>query len=221
MLPQVFQVPALESCNQNIVYVPPDVESKYNTPYFDVYITDQALKNNNMGAMVLHLPNQEKKIIYRSASLAGSPFCLYELYSKRQVTTIINLIDRTIGHAQFLKALEEDEFRSIGGEWYVQVFHYGVEPGTTVDAQFFAVITDIIKQIIHAKGDVLIHCLSGEHDTGVIFAILQKCYNKIPIKIIKTNALCHIGPMEYQYQRESYKIVSQVIDEYPCNLLVE
>ena len=127
-----------------------------------------------MGAMVLHLPNQQKKTVYRSASLAGPPFCLNELFSKRHVANIINLIDRTIAHAPFLKALEEDEFRAIGGEWYFQVLNFGVTPETVVNDHFFQMITDIIKQIIHTRGDVLIHCVSGEHDTGIIFAILQK-----------------------------------------------
>ncbi|RUR08911.1 hypothetical protein [Legionella sp. km772] len=221
MLPQEFQVPSLKYCNQKIVYIPASVEDKYNSPYFDVYMTDQVLKNNNMGAMVVNLPNKQKKIVYRSASLAGSPFCLNELVSKRQVNTIVNLIARPIAHAQFLQALEEDEFRSIGGASYFHVLNYGVTPDTIVNAQFFQLITTIIKQILHTKGDVLIHCVSGEHDTGIIFAILQKCYNKIPVDIIKKSTLCHIGPQVYSYQKASYNILSQVIDEYPCSLLTE
>ena len=220
MLPKTLQIPAIDQCNQKIVYVPQSEEKYYNTPLFDANLTEMVLKNNNFGASIFFLPNHEKKIVYRSANLAGSPLCLYTLVNKYHVKTIINLISTETGHGPQLKILEESLFQTIGGQNYIHILNYQVTPGITIiNDNLFQNITNIIKQIINTDGDVLVHCLAGAHDTGTVFGIMQKCYNKLPIDMIKKNAACHMGSQNYSYQKKVFDLVSQIIDQYPCSLL--
>ena len=92
--------------------------------------------------------------------------------------------------------------------------------GTTLNAEdpdvFNKKITTILRYIQAQEGNVLIHCLAGQHLTGVIFGVLQKCYNKLPLTVIKKNAECHMGVPLSRYAQKAHDKTLALIDAFPC-----
>lgn len=217
VFPASSQVKALQYCNQPIA----DMDNSLNATGkdFDLALAMRVLTHNNIGASVFSLGPTLQKTIYRSANLAQSPTCLDELVKQRKVTTIINLYSGTFANAQTLNALEQNEFQSAGGESYVSINNFMVDAKRMTMNELNQRIASIIKFIVNSNDNVLIHCLVGENDTGVIFGVLQKCYNKRPMQEISHNASCHMGRYSTAYEAKAYQNVIHIIDQYPCDLL--
>ena len=163
--------------------------------------------------MITHSFFHRAKKIYRSAYLATSPLCITSL-KKNGVSTIINLYSGNSGYAKQLLTLERQIAKSNRIDNYIAIDGFQYDAPIPL-AKMNAKITTILKKIIHAPNDVLIHCYAGEHDTGVIFGIVNKCFNKLSLSAIKKNASCHMET-NTPYGKEAIKKVLHLIKQYPC-----
>ncbi len=212
--PKKLQVDALTSCNQETI----STKLQPGMPSFDATLTDLILRHNNIGGSVVNFPNQSK-VVYRSANLGGSPLCLQELHQIRKVDTIFNLSNSPIGHQSQQTMLEENLFESLGGDAYVKIFNIALQPQSKITKEYYLNVAKVIHYINDAQGNVLIHCLAGEHVTGVIFGVMQKCYNQIPIEFVKKNTRCHFGQAQTQYMHDMANLAIKIIEDYPCAIL--
>lgn len=217
VFPESIRVEALQHCNQPVAGMDNDLNAKGKD--FDLALATRVLKYNNIGGSIFTISPKVKKTIYRSANLAQSPRCLDELVNQRKVTTIINLYSGTYANAQILNALEQNEFQTVGGDSYVLINNFMVDTDQMALSELNQRIASIIKLMVNTPDNVLIHCLVGENDTGVIFGVLQKCYNKRPLQEISNNASCHMGRYSTAYESKAYQNALKIIDQYPCDLL--
>ena len=212
--PTKLQVDALTSCNQETF----SNKLQPGMSTFDATITHLIMRHNNMGGSVINFPNHSK-VVYRSANLAGSPLCLQELHQIRKVNTIINLSTSIIGHQSQQTLLEESLFESLGGDAYVQIFNIKFNPQTKITKAYYHNVAKVIHYINDAQGNVLIHCVIGGHSAGVVFGVMQKCYNKIPIDLIKKSTMCHLGQPQTPYLHDMSNLAIKIIEDYPCEIL--
>ncbi|CDZ75913.1 Protein tyrosine/serine phosphatase [Legionella massiliensis] len=214
--PATLQVKSINECKET-----PATIKKTND--LNIQLVNALFHDQNLGATVLNLPGNKHKIVYRSANLAGAPLCMKSLVEQRQVHTIVNLYSGKRGYNRELVALEKAVFNDVGGKEYIQIqdfFTTHVEPSQipALNKQ----IAQIAKTIANSEGNVLVHCLVGEHDTGVIFGVLQKCYNKLPIKQVINEMGCHLTQdISPAYQRAAFNSVAKLIKEFPCELINE
>jgi hypothetical protein len=138
------------------------------------------LSNGNNFAYTDIIVNSNKKRIYRSGYLTYSPACIKEL-SENNLKLVINISytgdneDNKENHYNINNLLtnaEKDQFSFFGVKNYykfnIDKFHQFYDDNE---------IANIITYIKYYTGDILIHCYSGIHRTGMIFGIIQKCLN--------------------------------------------
>lgn len=213
--PVDLQVESIGDCSETSTNLP---ENEKN---MNLVLFANLLKNQNMGGSLIKLPGGKNKIVYRSANLAGAPLCINSLVKRRQVTLIMDLYAGKLGYSEQLTALEKAIFKESGGQIYTQPLDfYSVDVKPAVQRIINKEIVRIIHNIIREEGNVLVHCLTGEHDTGVIFGILQKCYNKLTPKQIEENMMCHsTKKLSTDYQKNAYKNVIGIINQFSCEWL--
>ncbi len=211
--PHTLQLDALENCDQNPLTLNTDLN--VDSPEFDNLLADSALSHNNLGGAIINFTQNLRKSVYRSAVLSASPLCLQELVKKRHVSTIINLYEQAHSYKDELILLEQKIFQANGGEHYVRILNLRIDKLEN-HASFHKKITTVLKYIQADEGNVLVHCLAGEHLTGVVFGVLQKCYNKLPINVIEENAECHMGKSLNSYTKKSHDDTLTLIKEFPC-----
>ena len=66
-----------------------------------------------------------------------------------------------------------------------------------------------------SEGNVLIHCMGGEHNTGVIFAILRKLYQQVDLDVIIQEYKCHCGWVSDDTLNGVYQVNIDIIKEFP------
>lgn len=209
-----IQVKKLKNCNQNRTFV-----RKGSADQKSISLLEAMKNHNNVGASVVKFRNK-KKIVYRSANLAEAPLCLQDVVRDGKVKTIIDLHSGTVGFEAEVRNLEASVFTRLGGETYIFINDYMVDSPNYSASQMNTRIASIIKLIASSDGNVLIHCLTGEHDTGVIFGVIQKCYNGIPIEQISKNLACHMAHMNSShYAISTYEIANNLIKNFSCDLL--
>jgi|GEM_PF-1861455 hypothetical protein len=211
-----LQVSNVKHCNSSYVNNLPNPK-KIGRVLFNNALFFSVLKNNNLGAVKILFRNGERKTVYRSAYLAGSPLCIHAL-SKRKIQTVVNLYSGHLGYAAHMHSLEAAIFKANGVRHYLRINNYMVDALRLPQKKLNNKIANIIKKIITAKGNVLIHCYTGEHDTGVIFGVLNKCLNKQSPKAIQENTSCHMGHTS-KYGQKTYLRVTKIIRHFPCSLL--
>ena len=129
---------------------------------------------------------------------------------------MINLYYGELGYAESLLPLEKDIALSNGLEDYINIEGYMVNALKLSNEALNEKISSILRAIETAKGNVLIHCYTGEHDTGVIFGILNKCYNHLPLESIYNNLMCHMETKS-AYGKKTTARAIQIIKAYPCS----
>ncbi|WP_133128803.1 tyrosine-protein phosphatase [Legionella nagasakiensis] len=213
---QLEQVSSCDSSYEDEVYDNLFKLKKTDKVGFDNKLFFIVMKTNNLGGVKVLFPGNHK-LVYRSAYLAGSPMCIQSL-SKSGIKTVINLYSGKVGYAEHLYPLESTIFKANGVQEYIQINHYMVDASHQSPDKLNPKITEIIKRIAMAKGNVLIHCYSGEHDTGVIFGVLNKCFNHQSLKSIEEDTKCHMG-FQSAYEKITYHRVMDIIRQFPCKLL--
>lgn len=213
-----LQVSQIKFCNSLTIDNLPE-RSKIGKNEFDNKLYYSVLADNNLGGIKVLFPGNQEKIVYRSSYLAGAPLCIQSL-SQNGVRTVINLYSGNLGYAPYLYPLEKNIFQENNVRDYIQIQEYMVNALELAPEELNLKIVDIIKKIASAKENVLIHCYSGTYDTGVIFGILSKCYNKQSLDNIRQEALCHIGG-SLGYQRTGFPRIMKIIEQFPCELLAQ
>lgn len=211
-----LQVEQVTACNSAYVggILPAKTIDKRN---FNNQLYNQVLHKNNVGGIKIKLPNKSSKVVYRSSYLVGAPICLSNL-QKLGVNTIVNLYSGKLGYAKKLAPLEQKMSKVNNIKNYIHIQGYGFDDLKLTSKKLNLKIASIIKQIVTVKGNVLIHCYTGEHDTGIIFGVLNKCYNKQSLSSIDKDTMCHMGDRT-NYQQVTYKRVIDIVKQFPCELL--
>lgn len=212
-----LQVEEIAQCNSSYVISMPLLSNKKSAVVqFNNNLFDALLKNNNLGGIKVKFPGQKSKIVYRSSYLAGAPLCIQSL-AFNGVKTIINLYDGNKGYAQQLYQIELVLAKENDIENYTLIRDYLVNQDVSY-SKLNQKIIEVIHDIANAKGDVLIHCYTGEHDTGVIFGVLNKCINNQPLSVIKKNMICHMDSGA-GYGIHTTKRAYDIIEQFPCDSL--
>lgn len=182
-------------------------------------IVKNVLESQNMGAAIFTFPGGRKKTVYRGSFMTGNPTCIQNLVKTKGVESIVNLYSGDIGaHIQ----LANDErliFEKAGGHSYFQVLNYDYKLARTPENTVINKVVEIIKTIESAPGNVFVHCFGGIHRTGIAFAVMQKCLNKLPIEQVISEYRCH-ALYENEARQGGRKEENElVIQHFPCNLL--
>jgi hypothetical protein len=186
---------------------------------FDTKIMNFVLRYNNMGGTIVKFPSGNKTV-YRASFLSGNETCISNLVNKGNVKTIVNLYGGKLATQNELAIKEKTLFQQHGGQLYINILNYNHEIGENNDKQaIFKKVKSIIKQIEKSEGNVLIHCYGGVHRTGIIYGVMQKCLNKLPIDKVIEEYKCHTG-YESPKLPGGYKAENiTIIEEFPCETL--
>lgn len=218
--PRAIQVNTVPECNEAKTHLPNSRNQLDQSFNFELYT--HALGHDNLGGIKLQRHNHPPKVIYRSGVLSSSPLCLKNLAKIGQIKTIVNLLSSEYGYEKEQGKLEESIFNDLGGQNYIQILNFHISTHSTkVDQELFQRIKDIILQIINLNGNVLVHCIIGEHNTGVIMGVIEKCYQHLPMDDIAKSTRCHIGSINAEYNRFALAKVEKIIASFPCSLLQE
>lgn len=212
-----LQIPKVSYCNSSTI-PPIDDKKSYN---FKNELYALTLSSNNLGGISVTFPNGVKKNVYRSAFLIGAPRCIDSLANEAKVKTVINFYSGSLGFNTEARALEQAIYNNSGVQNYIYIHDYQTNdynPSPEYAKQINAKIVAIIKKIQNSPGNVLIHCETGEHNTGVIFGVLNKCFNHQSPESIQKNTICHIKDNS-SYGKKTASNVLALIDQFPCNLL--
>lgn len=215
VFPANLQVKQVELCNTSHIDNLPSPLEIGITP-FNNELFASMLKNNNLGGLKILVPGNEKTV-YRSAYLVGSPLCIQAL-AKKGIKTVINLYSGDKGYAEKMHELESTLFKENGIKNYTLINNYRVDVVHQTPDKLNHKIAEIVKKIAKTQGDVLIHCYVGAHDTGVIFGVLNKCFNHQSLKNIEENTICHLGH-KTAYEKATYQRVITLIRDFPCKLV--
>jgi len=149
---------------------------------------------SNVGYEYINFPNGGK-IVFRSATFGPNPDGLKSLVKNAHITTIINLFSaKWVYNLDELNLKEKNAFMSVGGQNYIQILHFSDNPAKYPNREVFLnKISQIIKYIQYSDGNVLIHCLGGEHRTGIIFGILLRCFNDLSMEKVIDNYKLHVS----------------------------
>jgi protein tyrosine/serine phosphatase len=63
------------------------------------------------------------------------------------------------------------------------------------------------------------HCYGGQHRTGIIFGIIQKCLNRIPIDEVIAEYRCHTAYESPEHPGGAKPENERAIREFPCKIL--
>lgn len=207
--------------------------TEYETAMDDAYVEDHDLfeslfkahvaKFNNISGSIIHFPTGDKHV-YRSAMLAYSPDTIKELVEERGVKTIIHLSNKdTVNQAEWTRK-EQHHFFKLGGqpENYIHILDFDYvfnDEDELHEGQFK--VAEIINLIEKSEGNVLIHCLGGEHKTEIIFEIMQKVYNHLGMANIEERYKVHTAWSPDPNKKSGYKQNNiEFIRDYPESILV-
>lgn len=189
---------------------------------FEELFKQHVAKYNNISGSIIHFPSG-KKDVYRSAMLAYSPETLKELIQERGVKSIFHLSNKPTVDQKAWTEKEKQEFIKLGGKpanyFHIKDFDYVFnDDDELINGQ--NKVTEIINQIEQCEGNVLIHCLGGEHKTELIFEIMQKCYNHVDMDNITVRYKAHTAWSPNPNIKNGYKQNNlDFIRSFPCELL--
>ena len=229
---------AIEICNSNI---PKDLRldklsngtecTKYEKEIGQAFHNDKVLfeqlfklhvaKYSNISGSIVNFKDSPKKI-YRSAILSENLALLSELVKERNIKSIVVLTNSKIFDIAPMIKKERDFFSVLGGKQFNHVlnFHCDFDFNDKKEVKKAqGKVASIIKLIENSDGDVLIHCLGGEHRSEVVFEVMQRCFNKLDMDNITQRYKCHTG-WESESSIGNYRKENlDFIRDFPCELL--
>lgn len=190
-------------------------------PLFELLFKLHVAKFNNISGSIVRFKNEQKEV-YRSAILSENIALLSELVKDRNVKTIIVLTTSKIFDITSWLDKERAIFAALGGAQFLHILdfdsHFNMQNDSEVQ-RIHTIITSIIKLIANANGNVLIHCLGGEHKTELVFEAIQKCLNKVDGDNIIQRYKCHTGWIDTTnpggYRESNIKFIL----DFPCDLI--
>lgn len=171
------------------------LESLFHTDVslFQRELTEFVTRYNNLGGARFRLPTGEK-VVYRSSILTRNPACLAHLVRNASVTSLVNLYSGTLIQERELAFEEEALFERFGGRSYVHILGFSDAPKPDYDLNaIHRDLAGIVRLIGALPGNILIHCVGGIHRTGVVFGVLQKCFNGVTPERIIADYTSHAG----------------------------
>jgi hypothetical protein len=192
-------------------------------PLFEQLFKLHVAKFNNISGSIVRFKNGSKEV-YRSAILSENIALLSELVKERNVNTIIILTTSKIFDITPWLDKERSIFAALGGMQFLHILdfdsHFNIQNESEV-RQVNAIIASIIKLIANANGNVLIHCLGGEHKTELVFEAMQKCLNKVDTDNIVKRYKCHTGWENSSNPGGFRENNVNFILDFPCALINE
>lgn len=192
-IPEEIQVPPLLHCTEYTHYEPQLGLLKTDNPkLFETELKEHVKKYNNAAGMIVSFPDGTRKSVYRSGYLGENPEAIQELVKERHVETMINIHNTDKFDSGPWIEKEKALFYSYGGKEYIYIsdFNYNFANAEQKD-KVMQKIASIIKLIQQSEGNVLFHCMGGEHRSGIIYGVLHKCYHKIAMESIIQEYKCH------------------------------
>lgn len=178
-------------------------------------------KYSNISGSIINFKEKPKKI-YRSAILSENLSLLSELVKKRNVKSIVVLTNSKIFDIMPMINKEREFFSVLGGRQFNHVLDFNCDfdfgnKNEVEEAR--GKVRSIIKLIENSEGDVLIHCLGGEHRSEVVFEVMQRCFNKVDMENITQRYKCHTG-WESENSIGNYRKENlDFIRDFPCEIL--
>ena len=190
-------------------------------PLFEQLFKLHVAKFDNISGSIIRFKNGPKEV-YRSAILSENIALLSELVKERNVKTIIVLTSSKLFDTTSWIDKERTIFAALGGEHFIHILdfdsHFDMQDRKEVERNN-AIIASIIRLIANSNGNVLIHCLGGEHKTEMVFEAMQKCINKVNNANIVQRYKCHTGWMGSKNKGGYRENNVNFILEFPCNVI--
>jgi len=218
--PARFQLEKPSVCDDRVIWRY-DMEemAKKDHALFEKEVESNARLTSNMGGAKFTFPSGVEKKVFRSSFMAGKKECLAHLIKKEEVHTMMNYYQGSLKSGEPLSSEEKDLFSELGGKLYVRSLNYQYDFKKMPKEKIMDKVAEIIRTIEYAPGNVLIHCYGGIHRTGVVFGVMQKCLNKIPVEDVLNEYKCHVA-WEDETKPGGYEIDNEVvIREFPCERL--
>lgn len=178
-------------------------------------------KFSNISGSVIKFKKSQKDI-YRSAILSENIALLSELVKTRGVKSIVVLTNSKIFDIVPWIDKERAAFSALGGAKFIHILDFDCDFDFTNKVEVRRArtkVASIIKLIASTEGNVLIHCLGGEHRTELIFEIMQKCINKLDMNNIIQRYKCHTG-WENSINKGNFRQNNiDFIRDFPCALI--
>lgn len=178
-------------------------------------------KYSNISGSIINFKEKPKKI-YRSAILSENLALLSRLVKERNVKSIVVLTNSKIFDIMPMINKEREFFSVLGGRQFNHVldFNCDFDFGNKNEVEETrGKVRSIIKLIENSEGDVLIHCLGGEHRSEVVFEVMQRCFNKVDMENITQRYKCHTG-WESETSIGNYRKENlDFIRDFPCEIL--
>ena len=219
-LPKHMKIQKPGVCNDTVYWGDFGDLRKTNFLLFEKKIVDNVNSTSNMGGAKFYFP-KGTKYIFRSSFLAGpmGKACLNYLVKKRNVRNIVNLYNGSFKSAHVLRVAEKKYFYAVGGKKYTHIKDYEYKLKHQTKKQLFKKISEIINLIADTPGNTDIHCYGGIHRTGIIYGVLQKCVNSLPLKQVINEYRCHADYKSKKNQGGRNPGNEKVIREFPCEIL--
>lgn len=222
-IPEKFHLEKPAPCDDIVTwhYDLPEASDKSSDKAFESKVMGNVRETSNMGGAAFTFPSGVKKNVYRSSFLSGKEECLSYLVKEAKVYSIINYYQGTLKSADSLSEEERGMFASLGGKVYIRPLNYQYKFNKLPKEEVFDKVAEIIKLVEHAPGNVLVHCYGGIHRTGVVFGVMQKCLNKIPVEDVLNEYRCHAAWEDEKRPGGANQENEIAIREFPCEKLAE
>jgi hypothetical protein len=218
--PERVRVPNAPPCDDTVYWDYSRAESRNSDPVlFEKSIVADLTEHQNMGGARFHFPSGIEKTVYRGSFLTANLACLDGLVKERNVLSMVNLYRGELQSHIELAEQEASAFESFGGRSYLQVLNYTYRLDRQNKGALFQRVAEIVRLIEAAPGDVMIHCFGGMHRTGVVFGVMQKCLNHVPIDQVLAEYRCHTDWKSADRPGGASEDNETALLEFPCELL--
>lgn len=220
LAPERVRAPSVQGCDDSVHWDYAVAESRASDPaLFEKTIVAELTKHQNMGGARFRFPSGIEKTVYRGSFLTANLACLDGLVKERNVRSVVNLYRG--GLQSHIKLAEEEAkaFESFGGRAYIQVLNYDYSLEDQTKESLFQRVAEIVRLVETAPGDVMIHCFGGMHRTGVLFGVMQKCLNHVPIEQVLAEYRCHTDWNSSERPGGAREENETALREFPCEFL--
>ena len=219
-IPERVRATKTPQCDDTVHWDYAVAEGRTSDPVlFEKTIVAELTEHQNMGGARFRFPSGIEKTVYRGSFLTANPACLEGLVKERNVRSIVNLYRGELQSHLELAQEETRAFESFGGRSYLQILNYTYRLDRQTKEALFQRVVEIVRVIEAAPGDVMIHCFGGMHRTGVLFGVMQKCLNRVPIDQVLDEYRCHTDWRSDERPGGASKDNETAIREFPCELL--
>lgn len=197
-----------------------DDVQKNNPAEFERRVQEQVTKATNAGSAQFKWKDGTQKNIYRGSFIADAPLCIQDLVKDGGVRSVMNLYNMgDLKSHDALAVREKALFQKEGAGTYVNILNYTHKFKDQKKEQIFDKLAEIISTVKALPGNVFLHCYGGMHRTGLVFGVMQKCLNKIPLDQVIGEYRCHVAYESETRQGGRHAENEEVLRDFPCEKL--